>query len=84
MVWVKLPCVHDATLLGCWHLELQTPIVLGGRANVECISSVQHPAGVDGGVIVDKTFSSDQRDWCFGEVIRTVDLLVGRFVEIPV
>ncbi len=67
MAWVKLPCIHDATSSGGWHVELQTLIVLGGRANVECISSVRRPAGVDGGVAVDKAFSSDRCDWCFVE-----------------
>ncbi len=79
MAWVKTPCVPNATSLGGWHVQLQTPIVLGGRADVECISSVQHPAGIDNGVVVDKTFSTDQHNWCFVEVIRTVDLLIGRF-----
>ncbi len=76
---VKTPCVYNATLLGGWHVELQTPIVLGGRANVECISSMQRSAGADSGVVVDKTFSTDWRGWSFVEVIRAVDLLVGRF-----
>ncbi len=82
MAWVKTPCVRDATLSGGWHVELQTLIVLGGRANIECISSVRHPAGADGGVIVDETFSTDWHDWCFVEVIRAMDLLVGRFAEV--
>ncbi len=39
-----------------WHVKTQTLIMPGGRANVKCISSVQRPAGVDGGVVVDKAF----------------------------
>jgi hypothetical protein len=82
MGWVKKPCVHDVTLLSGWHVELQTSVVLGGRANVECISSVRRPAGADGGVIVDKAFSTKWHNWCFIEVIRAVDLLVGRFAGV--
>ncbi len=79
MAWVKLPCVHYATLLGGWRVELQTLIVLGGRADIKCISFVRCPPGADGGVVVDKAFGSDWCNWCFVEVISTVDLLVGRF-----
>ncbi len=62
MAWVKAPCVRNATLSGGWHVELQTPIVLGGGANVECISSVRRPAGVDSRVIVDEAFCTNWRD----------------------
>jgi hypothetical protein len=82
MAWVKSPCVCNATSTGGWLVELQTPIVLGGRANIKCISSMPRPADADGGVVVDKAFSSNWRIWCFVKVIRTVDLLVGRFVGI--
>jgi hypothetical protein len=82
MAWVKMPCACNATSPGGWHLELQTLIVLGGRANGECISSVRCPAGVDSRVIIDKAFITDWRDWSFVEVIRAVDLLVGRFAGI--
>ena len=82
MAWVKTPCVRDAISLGGWHVELQTWIVLEGRANVECISSVRCPAGADGGVVVDKAFSTDRHNWCFVEFILTLDLLVGRFAAI--
>ncbi len=51
-----MTCVCNATLLGGWHVELQTLIVLGGGANVECISFVWCPAGVDSGFVVDKPF----------------------------
>jgi hypothetical protein len=78
MAWVKTPCICNATLSGGWHVELQTLIVLGGGANVECISSVWCPACADSGVVVDEAFSTDWRDWSFVEVIRAVDLLVGR------
>ncbi len=84
MAWVKLPCVRNATSLGGWHVELQTPIVLGGRAEVECISSMRRPAGTDGRVIVNEAFSTNQCGWCFVEVIRTVDLLVCRFAGVTV
>ncbi len=69
---------------GGWQVdvELQTPIVLGGRAYVECISSVRCPAAADSRVIVDKAFCTDWRDWSFVEVIRAVDLFVGRFAGI--
>ncbi len=77
-----MPCVHNTTSLGGWHVELQTLIVLGGRANVECISSVRHPAGADGREVVDEAFISNWCGWCFVEVIRTIDLLVGRFIGI--
>jgi hypothetical protein len=79
MAWVKLPRVRYTTATGGWHVETQTVIVPGSRADVKCISSVQRPAGADGGVVVDKAFSSNWRDWCFVEVIKTVALLVGRF-----
>jgi hypothetical protein len=82
MAWVKLPCVCDVILSGGCHVEPQTQIVLGGRADIKCISSVLLPAGTDGGVVVDKAFSSHQRDWCFVEVIRLVDLNIGRFAGI--
>ncbi len=59
---MKSPCVRNATLLGGWHVELQTPIVLGGRIDVECISLMRCPAGVVGGVIVGKAFSTDQHN----------------------
>jgi hypothetical protein len=72
----------QCNILGGWHVELQIPIVLGSRANVKCISSVWHPAGTDGGVVIDEAFSSDWRNWCFVEVTRIVDLLVGRFPRI--
>ncbi len=58
--------------------------MLGGRDNVECISLVQHPAGADSGVITDEALSTNQHDWCFAEVIWTVDLLVGRFSGVTV
>jgi hypothetical protein len=79
MAWVKLPCVCDATSLSGWHEELQALIVLGGRANKECISSVRYPAGADGGVVIDEAFSTNRCNWCFVEVIRTIDLLAGKF-----
>jgi hypothetical protein len=79
MAWVKMPCVCNATLSGGWHVELQTSIVLGDGVNAECISSVPCPAGADSGVIVDKAFCTNWRNWSFVEVIRAVDLLVGRF-----
>jgi hypothetical protein len=82
MAWVRTPCVHIVTLLGGWHVELQTPIVLGGRANVECTSSVGYPTGADGGVVVGEAFSTDRLDWYFVEVIKAVDLLVGRFAGV--
>ena len=82
MAWVKTPCVHNATLLGGWHVELQTSIVLGGGANVECISSVWRSAGMDSGVVADKAFCTDWHDWSFVEVIRAMDLHVGRFAGI--
>jgi hypothetical protein len=72
---VKLPFVRNARLSGGWNVELQTPIVLGGRTNVECISPMWHLAGTDNGVIIDEAFSNDGCDWCFVEVKRTVDLL---------
>jgi hypothetical protein len=84
MAWVKTPCVCNATSLGGWHVELQTTIVLGGRANVECISSVRRPAGADDRVILDKAFSTDWHSCCFVEVIRAMDLLVGRFSGVTV
>jgi hypothetical protein len=77
MAWVKMPYVHNTTLLGGWHLELQTPIVLGGGANIECISSVWRPAGSDSVVVVDEAFCTDWCDWSFVEVIRAVELSVG-------
>ncbi len=80
MVWVKRPCVHDATLSGGWHVELRTPIVFGGAASVECISSVHRPAGTDDRVVLDKAFSTDRRYWSFVEVIRAMDLLLGRLL----
>jgi hypothetical protein len=67
--------------MGGWHVQTQTPIVLGGWANIKCISSVWCPAGMDSRVIVDKAFSSDWHNWFFVEVIKIVDLLVGRFVS---
>ncbi len=79
MTRVKMPCVCNATSLGGWHVELQTPIVLGGRAKVECISSMRRPAGADSRVVVDEAFSTGQHNGCFVEVIRAVDLFVGRF-----
>ncbi len=33
-------------------------------------------------VVVDEAFSLDWRNMCFVKVIRTIDLLVGRFVGI--
>ncbi len=84
MAWVKTPCVCYATSLSGWHVESQTPIVLGGRANIECISFVQRPAGADGEVVVEEAFSTNWCDWCFVEVIRAVDLLVGRFAKVRV
>jgi hypothetical protein len=77
-----MPCIHNATLADGWHVELQTLIVLGGGANVECISSVRHPAEADSGVIIDQFFCTDWHNWSFVEVIRAVDLLVGRFAGI--
>jgi hypothetical protein len=71
-----MPGVRNATLLGGWHVELQTLIVLGGGANVECIGSMRHPAGADCGVIVDQSFHTHWGDWSFVKVIWTVDLLV--------
>ncbi len=82
MAWVKTPCVRNATLLGGWHVELQTLIVLGGGANVECISSMRRPAGADSGVIVDEAFSTNRQDWSFVKVIRAVDNLIDRFAGI--
>ncbi len=79
MAWVKMPCVCNATLLGGWHVELQTPIVLGGRANLECISYVRRPAGTDSGVVLEKAFCTNWYDWSFVKVMRAMDLLVGRF-----
>jgi hypothetical protein len=70
--------------LGGWHVELQTPIVLGGRANVECISFVWRPAGVDSMVAVDRAFCTDWRNRSFVEIIWAVDLFFGRFAGITV
>jgi hypothetical protein len=84
MAWVKMPCVRNPTSSGSWYVESQTPIVLGGGTNVECISSVQCPAGMDSGVILDKAFCTDWQDWSFVEVIRAVDLFVGRFAGVMV
>ncbi len=67
------------TAISSWHVEPQTLIVLGGRADIKCISSVQRPAVTDDGVVADEASSSHWQDWCFVEVIRTVDLLVDRF-----
>jgi hypothetical protein len=47
---------------GGWHVKTQTPIMLGGRAEVKCISPMWRPAGADGGVVLDETFSSDWRN----------------------
>jgi hypothetical protein len=77
-----MPCVCSATSLGGWHVESQTLIVLGGGANVECIGSVQRPAGTDCGVVVDQSFCTDWRDRSFGKVIWAVDLVVGGFAGI--
>jgi hypothetical protein len=66
MAWVKLPCVCNKTLSGGWHVELQILIVLGGGVNVECISSVWRPAGVDSGVVVNEAFCIDWRNWSHG------------------
>ncbi len=66
MAWVKLPCVCNKTLSGGWHVELQILIVLGGGVNVECISSVRRPAGVDSGVVINEAFRIDWRDWSHG------------------
>jgi hypothetical protein len=79
MAWVKLPCVHNVTLSGGWHVELQTPIVLGDRFDVKCISSVWRPAGADCGVVIDEAFSYDRHNWSFVDVISTVELLICRF-----
>jgi hypothetical protein len=56
--------------------------VLGGGANVECIGSVQRPAGVDCGVIVDQSFCTIWHNQSCVKVIWAVDLLVGRFAGI--
>jgi hypothetical protein len=77
-----MPCVRNATSSGGWHVESQTPIVLGGGANVECISSVWRPAGVDTGVVVDKSFCINWHDLSFVEVIQAGDLLIGSFSRI--
>jgi hypothetical protein len=82
MAWVRMPCVRNATLAGGWHVELQTPLVLGGGANVKCISSVRRPAGADSGVVVYKAFCNNWHNWSFVEVIRAVDIFVGRFAGI--
>ncbi len=79
-----MPCVYNATSPGSWHLESQTLTILGGRANIECISSMQRPAGADRGVIVDEAFSTDWHDWSYVYVIRAVHLLAGRFSGIAV
>ncbi len=79
-----MPRVRNATLLGGWHVELQTPIVLGGEANVECISSVWRPAGADSRVVIHQSFCTDWHNWTFVEVIRAMDLLVGRCAGITV
>ncbi len=68
--------------MGNWHEETQTPKMFGCRADIKCIKSGWRPAGIDGGVVVDEAFSSDQRNRCFVEVIKTVDLLVGKFAGI--
>jgi hypothetical protein len=65
MAWVEMPCVHNVTSSGGWHVELQTLTMLGGGANIECISSMRPPAGVDSGVVVDKAFITDWRNWSF-------------------
>jgi hypothetical protein len=67
--------------LAC-RIALQTPLLLGGGANVKCISSVWRPAGPDSGVVVYKAFYTNWHDWSFVEVIRAVDLFVGRFAGI--
>jgi hypothetical protein len=79
MAWVKTSCVCNATLLGGWHVELQTPIVFGGGANVECIRTVWRPAGSGSGVIVDEAFCTNWGDRSFFEVTRAMNLFVGRF-----
>jgi hypothetical protein len=56
--------------------------MLGGRANVKCISSMWRPAGADNGVVVDKAFTSNRRNWCLVEVKKSFYLLVGRFAGI--
>ncbi len=71
-----MPCVCNATLLGGWHVELQTLLVLGGRASVECISSVRCPAGADSRVVVDNSFCTNWHNWNFVEVIRAMDFLI--------
>jgi hypothetical protein len=65
MAWLQLPCVRYVKAAGSWHVKTQTPIMLGGRANVKCISPVRRPAGMDNGVVVDKAFSSNLRDGFF-------------------
>ncbi len=68
--------------MGGWHVKTQTSIILGGRDNIKCISPVRRPAGMDGGVVIDKAFSSDRHNGDFVEVNNSVDLLVGRFAGI--
>ena len=79
MAWVKMPCVNIGTLSDGWHVESQTPIMLGSWANVECISSVWRPAGADSRVVVDEAFSTKWCNQSFVEFIRDMDLLVGTF-----
>ncbi len=77
-----MPCVYNATSLGGWHVESQTLIVFGGRANVECIGPMRRPAGADCRVVVDQSFHTDWHDQSFVKVMRAVYLFVGRFAGI--
>ena len=53
-------------------------IVLGGIADIICISSMRGPTGTDGGAVVDKTFRAEGRNGHFVIIEGSVDLFVGR------
>jgi hypothetical protein len=46
--------------MGGRHVKTQMPIVLGGRADVKCISSMWRPAGVGSGVVIDNSWEYQQ------------------------
>ena len=78
MAGVETPSVGDTKAACSGHVEPHTVIVLGGSADIIRISSMRGPTGMDGGVVIDKTFCAEGRDGRFVVIKGSVDLFVGR------
>jgi hypothetical protein len=51
--------------------------VLGGTADVICVSAMWGPTHADGGVFINKALCSEGRDGCLVEIEKSVDFVVG-------